>query len=810
MSRDAGGPMFDLFTFRKGGTAGHTETGGFLNMTVDVGIGSLKRRIEAELRDRTGGDVTLASVPITRGSVRLVALGEDSKAVSDVGAAERTPEGQPLVAPGPRFIENILGASTPSLDGDNRAIFSLSLSEDGANFFLGVLREAVNARPVGVIYDLEYVGLLPAYDLEITIDFKSSYDYMRSRFTLGTLFFKAEVDNIVEALKREQHIKIKEVARTLELSDPQAVQARQQHIDQVVKDLATGALFQPALVPGEPRVRDGLVSAAEPTGGTTTNPTTNAVLSAAAQGPSPAVATGMGQAYQHSLGSSTAGSTTTGGTAGTGAGTSGGPGAGTPSQTPTTATDVWNQLGRPQAAYGLRTISQTEERTVTYSLTQVTAQKRTVAPQGFVQFLAGPSELTSHVHEIDLNDPFFERVNINVNAADVDFATQGVSQLTVELRYGTRPDGTGPKDTAQAILRAATDSLDVTFFADSKQTLSYEYRLIVDYRTDFGLGVKEPRVEGPWTSTEARSLAVHPRNLGLVLPLTVEMAPGVGQDVVEIQAVVRYQRPDKNIDESALLHLNAQARSRSVPVRLVAEGDQVEVTPRVFYTDGTQEQVSPIRVPDPDRGQATSDVVLALPRADYLSGDIIMLDPLAELKSVIVDTEVRQHDSLVKADSTELTGAGSRKTWSVRLTDHATPPVLRYKERRVFQDGGLEAGNWIVAPSTNLVVGIPAEGVGSVTVHYIGPAPSQLALSAIELDMEYNDPSGDNRFHQTTSLLIDDTPTSWTQEWKFRLVHREQRAYSWTLTLLKADGTSTSTTPSADQRPQLIVRAPHA
>ena len=44
---------------------------------------------------------------------------------------------------------------------------------------MGILSGNVNARPVGVIYELEYIGLLPAYDLEITINFKSSYEYTR-------------------------------------------------------------------------------------------------------------------------------------------------------------------------------------------------------------------------------------------------------------------------------------------------------------------------------------------------------------------------------------------------------------------------------------------------------------------------------------------------------------------------------------------------------------------------------------------------------------------------------------------------------
>ena len=826
ISRDQGGPMFDLYVFRKGGAADQAETGGFLNMTVDVGLGPLADRILGQLKDRTGrDDITLSAVPYTKGSVRFVALGEDSGALTQAGAAATTPDGSPLVARGPRFVENMLGASSPSLDAENRAITSLSLTEDGAAFVLGALSGAPGARIVGVLYDLEYTGLLPAYNLEIEIDFKSSYDFVRSLFTVSTLFFKAEVDNVIESLKREQHIKIKEVAQTLELSTPEAIQARQTHIDQVVKDLATGALFQPALVPGQPRNTDPLVTATDstsaiPAGGVASSPggsqQTEQVMAAVGQGPSAGVAAAQGTAYRNSVSETGAPVTAGGGTqAGAasgagGAGAAGSGGASPASGPPATAADLWNRLGRPQAAYALRTLSQEEQRTVTYSLTQVTAQKQTVAPQSFIQFLGSPAELGAHVHQVDLSNPFFQRIDINVNAADIDFEADGIEQVTVQLRYGTRPDGTAPKDTADVILRLSTDHLDVTFFADGKQTQTYEYKLIVDYRTDFGIGVKAPRVEGPWTTAEARSLAVHPGWLGQVLPLTVELAPNVGDEVTEIQAVVRYARPDHDIDESRLLHLRGSVRSQSLPVRLVSDGDQIEVTPTVFYADGTSETLSPLRVPDAGSGQPTSSCVLTVPRGDFLAGDMIMLDPLAELRSVIVDTEVSQHGSKVDTRSTELAQAGTRTAFAIRLPDRTLPAVFRYKQRRLYRDGGLEEGDWVSAASPELVVGIPAEGVGSVTVTYIGPAPGQLGLSAILLDLEYADPGGDESFHQVTSLLIDDQPASWTQDWKFRLASRDEHTYSWKLTLLHADGTTTVGPPTQDQRQRLLVRIPQA
>jgi hypothetical protein len=821
ISRDAAGPMFDLFTFSRGGTAGHVTAGGFLNMTVDVGIGPLADRIVAKLKEQTGrDDITLAAVPFTKGSVRIVALGENSAALSSAGAAATTPDGSPLVAHGPRFVEDIIGSTGPSMDEQNRAIFSLSLSEDGAAFFLGALEGAPSARIVGAIFDLEYVGLLAAYDLEIEIDFKSSYEYVRSLFTLGTLFFKAEVDNVVEVLKREQHIRIKEVSRTLELSTPEAVQARQAHIDQVVRDLATGALFQPALVPGQPRNTDPVVTATDPTGsvgtpGTETSPQTQKVMAALAQGPAAGVAAGQSEAMAGSMpgqvplgegaGTSGTGTTGTGTTGTTGTGT---PGTGT-AAAPASAADLWNRLGRPQAAYTLRNISQQEQRTVTYNLTQVTAQKQTVAPQSFVQFLSSREELAARVHEVDLG-AFFQRIDVNVNATDIDFARDGIEQVGVQLRYGRHPDGTGPKDTAQVVLRSPDDKLDVTFFADDAGTQTYEYKLTVDYTTGFGIGATTSRVEGPWTTTETRSLAVHPNSLSPVLPLSVELAPNVGPEVSEIQAVVRYRRPDHNVDDSRLLHLRGDARAQNLPVRLVSAGDQVQVVPMVFYADGSTETLPAVTVPDPSSGQPSSTCVLSVPRGGFLSGDVLMLDPLGDLQSVIVDTEVRQNGAVVDARSTELTQAGARQTFSVRLPDRTVAPALSYQQRRLYRDGGLETGGWTGATTPSLVVGIPAEGVGTTTVTYIGPPPSSLGLAAMVVDLAYADPDGDPHYDQTASLLLDDDPASWVQDWRYRLVHRDQRTYTWTLTLLQADGGSSVGPTTQDQRPRLILRIPQA
>ncbi len=821
ISRDAAGPMFDLFTFRKGGVSSDAISGGFLNMTVDVGIRGLKARIESRLKEQFGDDITLSSVPFTKGSVRAIGLGEDSRALQGGVENERTAAGEPVVAPGPRFIEKVLGGGTPSLDADNRSIFSFSLSEDGAAFFLGALSSSAGARPIGIVYELEYVGLLPAYELEVHIDFKLAYEYMRTRFTLGTLFFRADIDNIVEQLRRNESIKIREVARTLELSTPEAIQARQQRIDQLVKDLASGAMFQPSLVPGEPRVKADAITAADPT---TTAPTGAQVESAAMQalrdGPVAALVAGMGEVMLPP--GARAGATPGGGGASPPAAapqSSGTPpaqpaaGGGQPpanagSPPRETAADVWNRLGRPQAAFALRRINQEEMRTVTYNLTQVTAQKQTVSPQSFIQFMGTPAVLRRRMHVIDLNHPFFQRINLNVTAKDVDFAAEGVKQMTVQLRYGTRPDGTSPKDSAEVILRAPTDARDFTFFADAKQTLDYEYKLIVDYQADFGIGVEETRIEGAWTRTEVRSLVVHPRWLGRVLPITLQLAPNIPEDVTEVQSIVRYVNLPRGIDDSRMVTLTKSNASEVVPIRLADASETFEVSNTIFFRDGASERLPTLRLPDAAAGSSDDVVVISVPAAHRLTGDIIMQDPFGELSSVLVDTRVEQGTATVDSRTFELLQAGGRQSFSVRLPQRDKPARLRYRERRVYKDGGVETEPFQDASSTNLVVGVPAEDVFTVLVHYIGPDLATLGVNALQLDLAYQAPDADPEFEQSSSILVTDDADSKSQEWKIRLPNRRARTYGWQLRVFFNDGTQSTTEPTKDTRSLLVLRPP--
>src|SRR5262245_23835279 len=235
LATEAGQPLFQLLIYRLiGDLASAPKGGGFLVMTTDLGLPAGKlEQVRQEISSRTGVQATLAPVPIKSGSVRVTIL--DSGSIGD-GAAREV-----------RFVENIVANAAPSLYGDERAAFTAELSREGAALMKAAIR-GEGATPVVVVYDLQYVGLMPAADVKITINFQQSYEHLRTRSTLNTLWFKSDIDQEMETLRKSGSIKIESV--TYETDSPEDSLARATRLQNLAKELAQWSFFKPALNPG--------------------------------------------------------------------------------------------------------------------------------------------------------------------------------------------------------------------------------------------------------------------------------------------------------------------------------------------------------------------------------------------------------------------------------------------------------------------------------------------------------------------------------------------------------------------------------
>lgn len=202
-----GVPQFTLIRYRPAVAGAGVKGGGFLMMEVELRLDAeVERKIIGAVARFSNGTPRLTPVPFDDGKVQVIALN-----VQGSGGTMATP------SPAGAFVavEAVLGATKPSLGGNNTAIFSLTLSEEGSTILDQAFRQG--ATPVGVIYDLKYTALRPALDVKITANFKRIYDRLNFSVDLTAgaviygvpVYLEAGIDMAFEKLKQDGVIDIK-------------------------------------------------------------------------------------------------------------------------------------------------------------------------------------------------------------------------------------------------------------------------------------------------------------------------------------------------------------------------------------------------------------------------------------------------------------------------------------------------------------------------------------------------------------------------------------------------------------------------
>lgn len=239
-------PQFSFIKYKRAATAGGVEGGGFLMFTVAL---TLPEKIERKVRAAIPASARLSAVPFDSGSVECVALnlqgpGGTTATVSDAGT---------FVA-----VQQILGARVPSLFGDNHAVFSLTLSAEGATLLESAFEQG--AAPIGVIYTLTFTAMQPSLDVKITADFERIYQHFSAGLNANLQYVEVAIEAGIEELVQNGAINI-EVTNYSTASDKQdqeesAIEFFTQHLLQ--------SWFTPTLTPGS--LQGGMVSAPKTTG----------------------------------------------------------------------------------------------------------------------------------------------------------------------------------------------------------------------------------------------------------------------------------------------------------------------------------------------------------------------------------------------------------------------------------------------------------------------------------------------------------------------------------------------------------------
>jgi hypothetical protein len=233
-------PQLELIAFRDGDGAGN---GGFLTFQVDVGVEEERREaVEDELRriHRLGGaPINLSPVILEGGTVELVMLGaawdDDGKPILDEDGQQR-------------FVVRRSPSAPPALYGDNQAIFSVELDQDGVQLVEDSLLKA-ELLPIGVVYSLDFYALRPAFSVRINADWERVQTHFEKSLKADVLFSSVEIDKVVDKLIEDQVVTIEVDSFLPEGEDGGSWIGRRDQAVKEFKDMVLENFFKPSIEP---------------------------------------------------------------------------------------------------------------------------------------------------------------------------------------------------------------------------------------------------------------------------------------------------------------------------------------------------------------------------------------------------------------------------------------------------------------------------------------------------------------------------------------------------------------------------------
>ena len=230
-------PQIQLLKFRGG--AGN---GGFLTFQVDLGLAPERVDLIASELQRIHGlrdKPIVAPVLLEGGTVRLIILGKATG-----------PDGKPLwdTEQNQRFVTKIEHATTPALYGENQAVFSVELDQDGVQL---VERSMIDSElmPIGVVYSLDFFALRPAFTVKVTADWDRVQTHLSESFGFEALFMSTEIDKVVDKLIEDQVVKIEVDSFLPEGEDAGSWVGRREQAVNDFKDMVLDNFFKPSIEP---------------------------------------------------------------------------------------------------------------------------------------------------------------------------------------------------------------------------------------------------------------------------------------------------------------------------------------------------------------------------------------------------------------------------------------------------------------------------------------------------------------------------------------------------------------------------------
>jgi|GEM_PF-3513782 len=233
---NSGKPQFTLIKYMRDitdnpdWTEGEQLGGGFLIFSVNLSLDADTRsQIIRQANKFSKGSPNLATAPFTDGTVRVLALDATNAPV------------QGRI----RFVENVIGTTKPSLFGDLQATFSLELSQEGVTMLEQAFEKG--GQPIGLVYDMTFLGLRPAFDVTVKADYRRIYEEFNAKLAAQYMMIRAEIEAGFQKLIENKAIEVTVNSYTTDANMREQQQnALKFFTDNLLKDFFTPSLQMPA------------------------------------------------------------------------------------------------------------------------------------------------------------------------------------------------------------------------------------------------------------------------------------------------------------------------------------------------------------------------------------------------------------------------------------------------------------------------------------------------------------------------------------------------------------------------------------
>ena len=686
--------------------------GGFMAFTVDLGVEEDElKEIKKELGRFADGEVKLTPIQFRKGSVRLTITKDAADAKE---ASPDTPHGM-------TFFEEVYGATTPSLFGFNRATFALVLSQEAATLFEAALKSGVS--PIGVIYDLEFLGLRPAFDVRITANYHRVYDELDIEFGAKGQIYAVSLGVDIGAAFQKLRDKGVVKVEVLNFTDDenlrkQADAAFDWFKTELLKDFFKSSIEPPALMKSNSGggLLGQLTSILGSLGSTQTGspqPTMGAPSNA---NPTPA----QPPTNQASNVASTAqANTASNASAGAGSGAVG-------------------KAANPspfQVAFSLKKLHQVEDKERVFEYSMQAAEAREAAPQGLFSTIVQGLDLSQAIKEVSLDDEFFNRLAATVSMGG-DLTAAGINTVAVNLEYpGVREANEDPLNVDGFIFKP--DQLTphtFTNWLNDKKDRRYRYYMDIHFAPNSPFVGKDVHVATDWEVTRDRQLTLDPLDKIGLLDVQVSLGKIDPAQIVQVQVELRYEDPPNAFETVKTISLKPGDAGARWQVRL-SDRNQKSYQYRLlyFFADGLRYQT---------QWQPSEDPALVInePFQNKIKARLVpLLDPNNLVEADVNITYEEADNNYRRTEQKVFTGGAPLTSQEVVIPTLAPVPAgFTYDVTVIRADGSVFTGDpqTITTIPATLVV---SDGEGKTTRLKVKLANSDLAsanLVAVKVQVE--------------------------------------------------------------------------